>query len=132
MRDKLNGIPLLKEYIESVENSGSVSIKNEHKTPFFNTSRITNLGIFRYYAEAYLRQHPMIDANQNVILRHRAPEGNGLPLQVLACTINYQLTPYENLQSEIFEHLLAIMNEFRLKVFQQPTGDDLLALSKIN
>jgi miniconductance mechanosensitive channel len=73
----------------------------------------------------------MIDPNQNVIVRHRAPEGNGLPLQVYAFTRNNQFTPYENVQSEVFEHLLAIMNEFGLKVFQQPTGDDLLSLSKI-
>ena len=55
-------------------------------------------------------------------MRHRAPEGNGLPLQVYVFTKDNQIVPYENLQSEIFEHLLAIMNEFGLKVFQQPTG----------
>ena len=47
----------------------------------------------------------------------------------MAFTLNNQMVPYENIQSEIFEHLLAIMNEFGLKVFQHPTGDDLLALS---
>ena len=46
-------------------------------------------------------------------------------LQLTLFAKNTQLVPYENLQSEIFEHLLAIMNEFGLKVFQQPTGDDL-------
>ena len=132
LRDKLSGIPLLKGCIESVENSRSGNGAIEPGTPFFDASRRTNLGIFRFYAEAYIRQHPLIDTNQTVILRHRTPEGNGLPLQVYAFTVNNQMTPYENIQSEIIEHLLAIMNEFGLKVFQQPTGEDMLALTKIN
>lgn len=98
---------------------------------FFNSSRLTNLGVFRYYAESFVKQHPLIDNNQPFIVRHRPPEGNGLPLQVYGFSLNNQMVQYENIQSEIFEHLLAIMNEFGLKVFQQPTGDDMLALSRI-
>lgn len=134
LREKLFMSPVLKEYIESVEKQNN-TLKNElvgTEVPFFNTSKLTNLGIFRFYAETYLRQHPLIDEDQTVIMRHRAPEGNGLPLQVFVFTKKHQFTPYENTQSEIFEHLLAIMNEFELKVFQQPTGDDLLALAKKN
>jgi miniconductance mechanosensitive channel len=133
LKEKLYRIPVLKIYIESIQNQNIKTGKGviETDSPFFNSFHITNLGVFRFYAEAYLRQHPMIDPNQNVIVRHRAPEGNGLPLQVYAFTRNNQFTPYENVQSEVFEHLLAIMNEFGLKVFQQPTGDDLLSLSKI-
>ena len=72
----------------------------------------------------------MVDAGQTVILRHRDAEGNGLPLQVYLFTRNNQFINYENLQSEIFEHMMAIMNEFGLRAFQNPTGDDLLSLSK--
>ena len=67
---------------------------------------------------------------QTIIMRHRPFEGNGLPLQLYLFTKSNQFIPFENLQSEIFEHLLAIMNEFGLRVFQQPTGDDLQTLSK--
>ena len=74
----------------------------------------------------------MIDTDQTIILRHKAPEGNGLPLQVYVFTKNNKFVPFENIQSEIFEHLLAMMKEFELKVFQQPTGADLLSLSKNN
>ena len=98
---------------------------------FFNASHLTNLGVFRYYAETFIKQHPFIDKNQAFVVRHRPPEGNGLPLQIYAFTQNNQMNPYEKIQSEIFEHLLAIMNEFGLKVFQQPTGDDFLALSSM-
>lgn len=133
MKDKLSRVTVLKDYIESFEKLPDTSdtVFDSTESAFFSKSQITNLGIFRFYAEAYLRKHPMVAAGQTVIVRHRAPEGNGLPLQVYLFTKNFQFTPYENLQSEIFEHLLAIMNEFGLKVFQQPTGDDLLTLSKM-
>jgi miniconductance mechanosensitive channel len=82
--------------------------------------------------ESYLRAHPLIDPEQTLILRHRDPVGNGLPLQVVTFTKNNQLIPFENIQSEIFEHLLAIIGEFGLKVYQQPTGDDILNLKGEN
>ena len=131
LRIRLCSIPLLKEYIESFERFGSEQGSLSNESLFFNASRLTNLGVFRHYAETYIKQHPLIDKNQAFVVRHRPPEGNGLPLQIYAFTQNNQMNPYEKIQSEIFEHLLAIMNEFGLKVFQQPTGDDLLALSRM-
>jgi len=131
LRDKLYSTTVLRDFIESFESNRSERGTIPPDSLFFNAARLTNLGVFRFYAETYIRQHPYIDTNQPFIVRHRAPEGNGLPLQVYAFTLNNQMAPYENTQSEIFEHLLAIMNEFGLKVYQQPTGDDLLALSKM-
>jgi miniconductance mechanosensitive channel len=130
MREKLCRIPVLKEYIGSYENNRSGNEAGDIENLFFNASIPTNLGVFRFYAESYIKQHPYIDSNEPFIVRHRPPEGNGLPLQVYGFSLNNQMVPYENVQSEIFEHLLAIMNEFGLKVFQQPTGDDLLALAR--
>jgi len=131
LRVRLCTIPLLKEYIESFERSGSGQGYSPDESKFFNASRLTNLGAFRYYAETYILQHPLIDKNQAFVVRHRPPEGNGLPLQIYAFVQNCQMNTYEKVQSEIFEHLLAIMNEFGLKVFQQPTGDDLIDLSRM-
>jgi len=121
LKEKLSGIPLLKEYIESAERESSVMKDEEDNImdTFFNSSRLTNLGIFRYYAETYLKQNPLIDSTQTVILRHRPPEEYGLPLQVFVFVKNSHMVPYENVQSEIFEHLFAIMNEFELRIFQQ-------------
>ena len=132
LREKLCRVPLLKEYIESAEKQNGVKKTwlAPDGSPFFNPSRLTNLGVFRFYFEAYLKKHPHIDTTQTVILRHRDPIGNGLPLQVYLFTKNNKFSPYENIQSEIFEHLLAILNEFDLKVYQQPTGEDLLSLTK--
>jgi miniconductance mechanosensitive channel len=122
----------LKEVIESsgrkIALSRIDSVIND--TPFFNTSKATNLGIFRYYAEAFLKQHPYTDKSQTVILKHQPYTGNGLQLQINLFTKAIQFVAYENLQSEIIEHLLAIMSEFGLKVFQQPSAEDLDIFSK--
>ena len=122
---KFSQYPLLRDYLSKCQNNGS-----KDEPPFFNQSRITNLGLFRFYAESYLKQHPYIESKETVIVRHRDPVGNGLPLQVYVFTRNNQMVPYENIQSDIFEHILAILGEFGLKVFQQPTGDDFIAMTK--
>jgi miniconductance mechanosensitive channel len=131
LKARLSRIPVLKEFIESHELKTGLSgkVSDPMDAPFFNTSQITNLGIFRFYAETYLKNHPDVDSRQTIIMRHRHFEGNGLNLQLYLFTRNNQFVPYENIQSEIVEHLLAIMNEFGLKIFQQPTGDDLQTLS---
>jgi miniconductance mechanosensitive channel len=132
MKDRLCMVPALKKHIESFDRKTDLpdNDKDNSMSPFFNSSQITNLGIFRFYAESYLKQNPHVDKEQTIIMRHKPLEGNGLPLQLYLYTKNNQFVPYENIQSEIIEHLLAIMSEFGLKAFQQPTGDDLQILSK--
>jgi miniconductance mechanosensitive channel len=132
LKNRLCTEPVLQEYINTAEqkNSAQENENDNFETPFFSSSRLTNLGVFRFYAESYLRHHHLIDIKQTIIVRHRPTDGTGLPLQIYAFTRNNQLASFENVQSEIFEHLLAIMDEFGLKIFQQPTGNDLLALSK--
>jgi miniconductance mechanosensitive channel len=132
LKDKLCRVTALKEFIESKEMKSDLSGKDFDtiESPFFNSSQITNLGIFRFYTEAYLRQLPNVDRSQAIIMRQLPFEGNGLPLQLNLFTKNTEFISYENLQSEIVEHLLAIMNEFGLKAFQQPTGDELQTLQK--
>jgi len=124
--DKFNSIPFLRAHIASLDKQAAVL---ENGDISLQSVRITNLGIFRLYAEDYLRNHPMIDTSQTVIVRHRPTEGNGLPLEIFAFSKLNQFIPYENVQSELFEHLIAVLNEFGLKVFQQPSGYDLASLS---
>jgi miniconductance mechanosensitive channel len=134
LEDRLCRVPAIKEAIEtSKRKSDQQGNKiNLSDSPFFNSQKITNLGLFRLYAEAYIKQIPEVDKGQTIILKHQPYNGNGLQLQFNLFTTKIQFIPYENLQSDIVEHLLAVMNEFGLKVFQQPTGDDLQALSKKN
>ncbi len=130
LREKLSGIPSIKEFIESSERGKYAGANTD--TPFFNYSALTNLGVFRFYTETYLKQLPFIDSRQTSVVRHQAAQGNGLPLQVYAFAMTSQFNSYENIQSEIFEHIIAIMGEFGLRVYQAPAGDDLLALSTMN
>jgi miniconductance mechanosensitive channel len=125
LKEKLSAVPVLKEYIESTERKTDLTKNSKLDSVFFNSARITNLGAFRYYAETYLKGHPLVDTSQTILLKHRPHEGNGVNLQINMFSNTTQMIPYENLQSEIIEHLLAIMDEFGLKVFQQPTGNDL-------
>jgi miniconductance mechanosensitive channel len=125
LKEKLFVVPALKEFIEFSEKKSVLTESSEINSPFFNSSQITNLGVFRFYTETYLKGHPMIDTSQGILMKHRPDEGNGIHMQLTLFAKNTQVIPYENLQSEIMEHLLAIMKEFGLKVFQQPTGDDL-------
>jgi|WetSurMetagenome_2_1015567.scaffolds.fasta_scaffold00877_6 miniconductance mechanosensitive channel len=130
--DKIEKYSLLDNIFVKSPKDGKIIVKDSSggKEHFFSSGQLTNLGIFRMYTEVWLRKHSLIDTTQPVIVRHRPPEGNGMPLQVYAFTNKTDWVTYENVQSEIFEHLLAVLNDFDLKVFQQPTGDDLLSISK--
>ncbi|HEX2922384.1 MAG TPA: mechanosensitive ion channel domain-containing protein [Bacteroidales bacterium] len=123
MKERLIKYEELKDYFDRSENGGNNGNKPD---PFFNLSIPTNLALFRHYAETYIKKQPLVDKGQSVILRHRITDGNGLPLQVYFFTNGYQMMPYENLQSEVFEHLIAMLKEFDLKVFQTPTGYDVI------
>ncbi len=75
----------------------------------------------------------MVDTGQTLIVRHREPRGQRIAsADICLYTVTTSLHPYENLQSEIFEHLLAIMDEFGLRVFQQPAGHDLFTMKDRN
>jgi miniconductance mechanosensitive channel len=132
LKERLCRVPELKEFIESNDRKKDPSGRDftSMEAPFFNSSQITNLGIFRFYSEVYLKRNKYVDTTQTVIMKHQPFEGNGLQLQLNLFTKSTQFIPYENLQSEIIEHLLSIMNEFGLKAFQQPTGEDLQTLTK--
>jgi len=130
--EKLVIIPYIKEYFDKKKEENEKSPDRNDESRFLKTTELTNLGLFRLYAESYLKNHPMIENKEALIVRHREPEGNGLPLQVYAFCRNINLIPFENLQSEIIEHLLAVLSEFELKVFQNPTGDDIKTISGTN
>lgn len=94
-----------------------------------NRRRLTNLGCFRAYAVAFLRAHPRIDADKSLMVRQLEPTPAGLPLELYCFTNTTRWVDYEGIQSDIFDHLLAILPEFGLAVFQQPAGTDIARLA---
>ncbi len=89
-----------------------------------NRRRVTNIGTFRAYVERYLRRHPGVHQGMTLMVRQLAPTADGLPLEVYCFTNTTVWVQYEAIQSDIFDHLLAILPEFGLRVFQRPSGWD--------
>ena len=94
----------------------------------FNRRRLTNLGTFRAYVNAYLNQHPKIHRQMTCMARQLASGPNGIPLELYCFTATTVWNEYENIQGDIFDHLIALLPEFGLALYQQPSGQDVRAL----
>lgn len=89
-----------------------------------NGRRMTNIGTFRVYIQRYLENHPRINHDMTLMVRQLQPGENGLPIEIYAFTNTTRWVEYEGIQSDIFDHVLAVVPEFGLKIFQSPTGSD--------
>ena len=89
----------------------------------------TNLGCFRAWLQAWLERHPMIDKDATLVVRELAPEGRGIPVEFYVFTSELRWAHYERLQAEIVDQILAVLPQFELRPFQEPTGADLRALT---
>lgn len=90
-----------------------------------NGRRITNLGTFRAYLVEYLRRHPDVNGEMTLLVRQLAPSVSGIPIEIYVFSRDKEWTRYEDLQADIFDHVLAVIGEFELRAFQNPTGADL-------
>jgi miniconductance mechanosensitive channel len=95
----------------------------EGKDPI-NTRRVTNVGTFRAYMQAYLEAHPGIHQQKILLVRQLQPGPTGLPLEFYCFTSSTAWVQHESVQADIFDHVYAILPRFRLRVFQQPSGED--------
>jgi miniconductance mechanosensitive channel len=126
MLNKFKKFHLLKPYIEE-KNTEIDEFNKQHNLvndTVVNGRKLTNLGMFRKYIELYLRNNPNIHKEMMLLIRHLAPSDSGIPIQIYAFTTTTVWKDYEGIQADIFDHLLAILPEFELKVFQHPTGSD--------
>ena len=94
--------------------------------------RSTNLGVFRNYLTLYLKTIPRVNQNDNFMcmVRQLQPTETGLPLELYFFSNTSNWVQYETLQADVFDHLLASISSFGLRVFQSPTGQDFLNLGK--
>ena len=93
-----------------------------------NGRRLTNLGTFRAYVLAYLKEHPQIHQGMTLLVRQLAPDEKGIGIEIYAFSKDQAWANYEGIQGDIFDHLLAAVGEFDLRVVQMPTGRDLRAV----
>jgi len=129
MIEQWRRIDLLTAYLD--EKQAEIDQDNQQRgtdlTILGNGRRITNFGTFRAYCVAYLRQHPRINQGMTMLVRQLSPGEHGIPLELYVFTNDTRWAMYEAIQADIFDHLLAVIDQFGLSVFQQPSGGDLNA-----
>lgn len=94
--------------------------------------RITNIGTFRAYISGYLKNHPKIHNDMTFLVRHLALTEHGLPIEIYVFSNDQVWANYEAIQADIFDHILAVVPEFELRVFQSPAGYDLGLMTQKN
>ncbi len=128
-QDKLKSFILLNQYLDLKKSEITSFNEQLSNQSVYNQRRLTNLGTFRAYIEFYLKQHSGIAQNQSLIVRQLQPTSEGIPLEIYAFTNTTAWNAYEAIQSDIFDHLLAITPEFGLKIYQAPSGTDMKSLA---
>jgi len=129
-QSKLKEFLLLDQYLDHKSTELIEFNQKLSNTSPCNQRRLTNIGTFRAYVELYLNQHPNISKHQSLIVRQLQPTEKGLPLEIYAFSNQIAWKDYEAIQSDIFDHLIAILPEFGLKIYQAPSGYDMqIALS---
>lgn len=126
MLAKYKKIQLLKEYVESTERVVT-EYNEEHcidNSVLVNGRRQTNLGVFRAYVTNYLKSLPVVNQELTCMVRYLQPTEQGIPVELYFFSSVKEWVPYEGVQADVFDHLLAIIPEFGLRVFQNPSGED--------
>jgi len=124
MLENFQKIALLKDYFAKKLTELESYNADRDLSSFNNGRRLTNIGTFRAYIEAYLKSHPHINTNLTFLVRQLKPTSQGLPLEIYVFSREKRWIAYEGIQSDIFDHFLAIAPEFGLRFFQEPTGFD--------
>ena len=125
--DRLKKIRLIAPYLENRQ--AEIDKFNESheidKSLLVNGRNQTNLGVFRKYVDSYLREHSAVHKEMYLIVRHLAPTPNGIPLEILCFSKDKRWENYEYISADIFDHLIAAIPYFELKLFEAPSGDDI-------
>lgn len=127
MLERFEKIHYLVDYINDKEKEIE-EYNKENKmdsTQLVNGRRMTNIGTFRAYVQVYLNNHPKLNKGMPIMVRQLAPGQYGIPIEIYAFTNDIAWANYESIQGDIFDHILAIIPQFDLKIFQSPSGQDL-------
>jgi miniconductance mechanosensitive channel len=132
MLDRFAKIQYISKYIETTKIELSV-FNQEQKvdtSSLVNGRRMTNIGTFRAYVQAYLQNHPMINTDMTFLIRQLPSSENGLPIEIYVFSKDQVWANYEAIQADIFDHILAVIPEFDLRIYQNPTGADFRSFKK--
>lgn len=125
---KFEKFNLISTYVrERQKEINTYNIKhNIDKSVILNGRNQTNLGVFRKYADAYLRAHPFITEELDIMVRHLAPTTEGIPLEIYCFSSEKRWEYFEQITADIFDHLIAALPYFDLQLFESPSGDDII------
>lgn len=131
MIERFKRIHLLKDFIPQKEKEIAEynKEKNVDVSMVSNGRRLTNLGVFRNYLTFYLKNNPKINQDMFIMVRQLEPTEHGIPLQIYAFANTIAWAEYEPIQADIFDHTLAVIHQFDLSIFQNPSGSDLRQLA---
>ena len=130
--ERFKKFEILRDFIDRKQKEVAEHNKanNIDTSEVINGRRLTNIGTFRKYIEAYLRNNTNIHNEMTFLVRQLDPTEKGLPIQIYVFSNDIDWIRYEAIQSDIFDRLLAVIPEFGLKIFQSPTGKDFVELGK--
>lgn len=127
MLEKFRKIDILRAYIDEKESELKI-FNEEHQIDDaikVNGRRQTNLGVFRAYIERYLKAHPDVSDKHTCMVRQLQPTEKGIPIELYLFLSEIRWVYYEGIQADIFDHLLAVVSEFDLEVYQNISGSDI-------
>lgn len=131
MHDRFSKIRRVSEYLKTKQAEiNEHNLKNNLDTSvLINGRHLTNIGVFRRYALKFLEENPNIDQNETVMVRQLQPTEKGIALEIYAFSNDIAWVNYENIQSDIFDHLFSAIELFDLKLYQSPSGSDFRSLN---
>ena len=129
--EKFSNINLIHGYIEAKKEELAKYHKEKGIAPdSLNARKLTNVGTFREYAYQYLLNNEKVNKNFTIMVRQLQSVEDGLPLEIYCFADETRWVEYEKIQSDIFDHLMTALNEFELKLYQNPTGYDIQMAGK--
>ena len=131
MIGRFSKIQYISKYVETkraelAEHNRSAKVDD---SSLANGRRMTNIGTFRAYVQAYLKNHPMVSQEMTLIIRQLAPGEHGLPIEIYVFCTDIRWAHYEAIQADIFDHILAVLPEFDLRIFQTLSGSEFQAFT---
>lgn len=131
--NRYSKIDYIKSHIEEKQKELDLhNAKLNLSNSLVNGRRLTNLGTFRAYVLAYLKNHPLINQKLTLLVRQLATSDSGVPIEIYAFSADKNWANYEALQADIFDHLFAVAGEFDLRLFQRPSGSDIAKATTID
>lgn len=131
--ERFRNYVVLKDYIDQktaeIKAFNAKVTSEEQAQIHANIRQLTNIGTFRAYVSQYLRNHPMIHQELTFLVRQLQPTAEGLPIEIYVFTNDTRWAIYEGVQADVFDHILSVISDFGLRVYQQPSGHDIAQIT---